>query len=61
MYPNTTKINFYQNLLNNQNLFVILHHKEYLVTKIEPNSDKICFYCANFATSFDEKLIKIKF
>ena len=56
-----TKTNFYQNLLNNQNLFVILHHKEYLVTKIEPNDNKLGFFCDNFATSFDEKLIKIKF
>ena len=56
-----TKTNFYQNLLNNQNLYVILQHKEYLVTKIETIGDKLNFFCNKFVTSFDEKLIKIKF
>ena len=56
-----TKTNFYTNLLNSRNLFIILHHNEYLVTKIETIGDKLQFFCAKFVSSFDEKLVKIKF
>lgn len=56
-----TKQNFYQNLLQNKNLFITLSNKEYIVTKFEPICDNFRFFCDEFVASFGEKFVKIKF
>ena len=60
---NQTKIksNFYQNMLQSKNLFIILHNKEYIVTKFKLNDDRFGFFCDRFDQSFGENYVKLKF